>query len=306
MWEVLIASVPILALLLLWPETSGATILHQRAERLRKQSGNELIRTRAEIAHQHKPSAKDVVVEALLMPARITALDPAILFTNVYMMLVYGIYYSFFESFPLVWGPIYGFDLLQSSLAFIPFIVGTSLALSSYTAYLYYYRVSQKFHGSFTFYELTLARPQQLPRTLAGKRTYPEQVLLPAMASCFLPPIGMLIFGWTARPDIHWIVPMIGVTMYPMGVFVIFQGIFLYLPQMYPQYAASLFAAADTTRSVFAVAAIHFARPLFLTLGIGGGCSLLAGLMVLCIFGLYALYHFGPALRARSKFAEAS
>lgn len=125
------------------------------------------------------------------------------------------------------------------------------------------------------------------------------------MVSCFLPPIGILIFGWTAKPEIHWIVPMIGVTMYPMGVFVIFQGLFLYLPKMYPQYAASLFAAADTTRSVFAVAAIHFARPLFINLGIGGGCSLLAGLMILCIFGLYALYHFGPALRARSKFAQA-
>jgi hypothetical protein len=147
MWEVLIASGPVLVLLLLWPETSAATILHQRAARLRKQTGNDRIRTRAEIAHQHEPSAKDVVVEALLMPARITALDPAILFTNVYMMLVYGIYYSFFESFPLVWGPVYGFDLLQQNLAFIPFIVGTSLALLSYTAYLYYYRVSQHSHG---------------------------------------------------------------------------------------------------------------------------------------------------------------
>jgi DHA1 family multidrug resistance protein-like MFS transporter len=107
--------------------------------------GNNHIRTRAEIAHREKPSARDVVVEALLMPARITALDPAILFTNVYMMLVYGIYYSFFESFPLVWGPVYGFGLLQQNLAFIPFIVGTSLALLAYTTYLYYYRVSQHF-----------------------------------------------------------------------------------------------------------------------------------------------------------------
>ena len=147
MWEVLIASGPVLVLLLLWPETSAATILHRRAARLRRQPGNDRIRTRAEIAHQHNPSAKDVVVEALLMPARITALDPAIPFTNVYMMLVYGIYYSFFESFPLVWGSIYGLDLLQSSLAFIPFIVGTSLALLSYTAYLYYYRVSQQFQS---------------------------------------------------------------------------------------------------------------------------------------------------------------
>lgn len=125
------------------------------------------------------------------------------------------------------------------------------------------------------------------------------------MASCFLPPIGLLLFGWSANPDIHWIVSMIGVGLYPAGVFIIFQGIFLYLPKSYPNYAASLFAAADATRSLFALAAIHFARPLFTTLGIGGGCSLLAGLMILCIFGLYALYYFGPALRARSKFAKA-
>jgi hypothetical protein len=62
-------------------------------------------------------------------------------------MLVYGIYYSFFESFPLVWRPIYGFSLLQQNLAFVPFIVGTSLALLSCTAYLYYYRVSQHSHS---------------------------------------------------------------------------------------------------------------------------------------------------------------
>jgi DHA1 family multidrug resistance protein-like MFS transporter len=173
MWEVLIASVPVLALLLLWPETSGATILHQRAARLRKQTGNERIRTRAEIAHQHKPSAKDVVVKALLMPARITALDPAILFTNVYMMLVYGIYYSFFESFPLVWGPIYGFDLLQQNLAFIPFIVGTSVALLSYTAYLYYYRVGQQFHALETNVNTNPTAPSNPRRETNIPRTSP-------------------------------------------------------------------------------------------------------------------------------------
>jgi DHA1 family multidrug resistance protein-like MFS transporter len=132
---------------------------------------------------------------------------------------------------------------------------------------------------------------------------HPEKVLLPAMLSCFCPPIGLFIFGWSANESIHWIVPMVGVAIYPLGVLVVFQAIFLYLPKSYPQYAASLFAASDLTRSVFAVAAIHFARPMFEQLGVGGGCSLLSGLMICCILGLYGLYHFGPELRARSKFA---
>ena len=51
----------------------------------------------------------------------------------------------------------------------------------------------------------------------------------------------------------------------------------------YPQYAASLFAGNDLCRSAFAFAAILFARPMFLNLGIGRGVSLLAGLSVLGI-----------------------
>lgn len=143
MWEVLIASAPVFVMLLLWPETSASTILYRRAARLRKSTGNDHIRSPSEIA-QHHSTMKDIVVEALLMPTRITCLDPAILFANVYMMLVYGIYYSFFESFPLVYGPMYGFDLLQSNLAFIPLGIGSVIGLLLYTAYLYYYRVCQR------------------------------------------------------------------------------------------------------------------------------------------------------------------
>jgi DHA1 family multidrug resistance protein-like MFS transporter len=97
---------------------------------------------------------------------------------------------------------------------------------------------------------------------------------------------------------------MIGVAIYPLGVYVIFQGLFLYLPLCYPRYAASLFAASDLTRCTFAMAAILFARPLYIGLGIGPACSLLAGLMICCAFGQFALYKFGPELRKRSKFTE--
>lgn len=78
---------------------------------------------------------------------------------------------------------------------------------------------------------------------------------------------------------------------------------FIYLPFTYPRYAGSLFAANDFARSTFASGAILYARPMFLNLGIPGGVSLLAGLTVLCIFGIYGIYFFGARLRRRSKFA---
>jgi MFS transporter, DHA1 family, multidrug resistance protein len=79
--------------------------------------------------------------------------------------------------------------------------------------------------------------------------------------------------------------------------------IFIYINLTYPQYAASLFAGNDFARSSIACAAIHFSRPLFLNLGVGRGVSLLAGLCVAGIIGIFVLWKFGATLRSRSRFA---
>ncbi len=81
-------------------------------------------------------------------------------------------------------------------------------------------------------------------------------------------------------------------------------GIFMYLPLTYPQYAASLFAANDLFRSCLAAGSIIYAHPLYVNLGIGNGTTVLGGLCVGGVIGIWALYFFGAKLRARSKFAQ--
>ena len=88
-------------------------------------------------------------------------------------------------------------------------------------------------------------------------------------------------------------------------MFIIIQCMFIYLPFSYPKYSGSLFAANGFARSIFAAAAILFAGPMFARLGIDGGVSLLAGLTVLCIFGIYVMYFGGASMRKRSRFAGA-
>lgn len=131
-----------------------------------------------------------------------------------------------------------------------------------------------------------------------------EHRLVPALFAVMLLPAGMFWFGWTSEPSIHWIVPTIGMTLFPIGAFVLFQCIFMYLPLTYPQYAASLFAANDLCRSALASGAILYAHPLYVNLGIGRGISLLAGLLCGGVMGVWALYFFGAKLRAKSKFAQ--
>jgi DHA1 family multidrug resistance protein-like MFS transporter len=131
-------------------------------------------------------------------------------------------------------------------------------------------------------------------------------LLLDESAYCALgfgPTIGLFLFAWTARASIHWIVPTIGITIYGATVFIVMQCIFVYIPLSYPKYAASLFAANDFFRSALACGSVLFAHPLFGNLGVAKGTSLLGGLSVIGIIGIWLLYFNGAKLRSLSKFA---
>lgn len=79
----------------------------------------------------------------------------------------------------------------------------------------------------------------------------PEKRLPPAFVGAFCIPICLFWFGWTATASIHWIVPIIGSSFFGIGGFLLFQSIMNYLPDAYPDYAASVLAGNDLMRSCF-------------------------------------------------------
>jgi len=282
LWEMLWMNGPIfLSLFFFLPETSSANILLRRAQRLRKLTGDQHLKSQSEI-DQANLTPRQVAVEALWRPFQLIIMDPSIAFTAVYTAIIYGIFYSFFEAFPLVYNEMYGFNLGELGLTFLSVTVGVILSLAWYWWYIY-------------------ARVE--PSIRANGLGAPERRLIPALVVTFFVPVGLFLFGWTSNPSIHWIVSCIGIVITTIGIFLIIQCIFLYLPLVYPQYAASLFAGNDFVRSALAAGAIHFSYPMFHNLGVDRGVSLLAGLTVGCSAGVYALYFFGERLRAKSKFA---
>ena len=281
-WEMLWMNGPaFLCFFFFLPETSSANILLRRAQRLRKLTGDTNLRAQSEI-DQAKMTARDVAVEALWRPFQLMLLDPSIAFTATYTAIIYGIFYSFFEAFPLVYEEMYHFNLGELGLTFLSVTVGVVLAIAWYWWYIRY-----RLEPSIRAYGL-------------GS---PERRLIPALYVTWSVPAGLFLFGWTAREDVHWIVSCIGIGITSAGIFLIIQCIFLYLSLSYPQYAASLFAGNDFARSALAAGAIHFSYPMFMNLGVDRGISLLAGLTVGCSFGVYVLYFCGAKLRAKSKFA---
>jgi DHA1 family multidrug resistance protein-like MFS transporter len=113
-------------LFLCMPETSAEYILTKRAQRLRANTGNQDLKSTAEVHAGNKDWMK-LIAYHLTMPFKITFLDPSVLFINLYTALVYGIYYSFFESFPLVYINMYGFSIGVMGIVFLGVIIGASM-----------------------------------------------------------------------------------------------------------------------------------------------------------------------------------
>lgn len=77
---------------------------------------------------------------------------------------------------------------------------------------------------------------------------------------------GLFIFAWTIYPWVHWIAPIIGSALFGAGYVIlywwldladngrtifVYSGIFTFLVDAYPMYAASALAANSFTRSTF-------------------------------------------------------
>ncbi|KAF7630701.1 synaptic vesicle transporter [Aspergillus flavus] len=281
MWLIVWFAAPCFLLLIFLPETFGPAILYQRARRLRTLTGNEAFRSSSEV--NHTGLSQETLYDFLVIPWKINAFDPAILFTTLYTALVYAIFYSFFEAVPLVYQGVYAMSLLQTGAIFLTAIVAVLFTTPFYLAITHY----------------TISRPVK-----AGKMPSPEQRLIPGLLGSLVVPAGMFLFAWTSSTAFHWIVPTIGFLLFMIGMPTLLQSMFAYMSVSYGRYAGSLFAMNDFARSVLAFASILWSTPLYVNLGIDKGASLIGALTVVCVFGIFGLYWFGATLRKRSRFAE--
>ncbi|CAI7652374.1 unnamed protein product [Penicillium viridicatum] len=282
MWEIVwLAGFVFVLLVLFLPETSTSTLLFYKAKRLRQETGSDRFVT-ADSLRSKGVSRSQLAKLALIKPFEITLKDPAIAFANFYTSLTYGIYYSFFEVIPIVYPTEYDFNLSETSAVFVCVLIACIIGATWYCSW-YRVFVQRRFERLGTF-------------------DVQETFLRPGLVGVLGVPIGMFLFGWSARASVPWPVPTLGVVIFCGCSFVVGLGIFLHLPLSYPEYAASLFAANDALRSSFAAGAVLFGRPLYINLGVGKGCTLLGGLSIPLVVGFWYLFMYGDKLRKKSKF----
>lgn len=234
-------------------------------------------------------------------PITLNFTEPMVFLLNLYIALIYGLLYIWyvhahpkrqiiictnstrFESFPIVFVEIYGFNLGQEGLAFLGLLVGAIVALVCLFTWLYFHQEKQ-------FNE--------------RGELQPEKRLPPAMLGGFFVPICLFWFGWSARPDIHWIMPIIGSGFFSVAAFLLFNSALPYLSDAYPDYTASVFAGNDLFRSAFGAGFPLFASAMYKNLGVDWASSTLAFLGIAFIPIPYVLYIYGERLRKMSKHAK--
>lgn len=281
-WELMwLSGVCLVFLFFALPETSSPNILHRRTKRLRKLTGNDKLTCEPDLMSAEM-SPKDVVMMSLVKPITLNFQEPIVFLLNLYIALIYGLLYIWFESFPLVFEGIYGFSLGLQGVAFLGILIGTLVAAGVVFAWNYWY-LEKQFDDQ--------------------GNVEPEKRLMPAMVGCFFVPICLFWFGWSAGRT-HWIMPIIGSSFFGVAAFSLFNAVLPYLSDAYPDSVASVLAGNDLMRSAFGAGFPLFASAMFKNLGIDWASSTLAFLGIAFIPIPFALYKWGKQIRHKSKNAR--
>ncbi|TKA24953.1 hypothetical protein B0A50_06051 [Salinomyces thailandicus] len=283
-WELMwLSAFCLIFLFFFFPETSANNILVRRTARLRKLTGNTKLVCEPELISETM-TGKDIVMMSVVRPITLNFTEPMVFLLNLYIALIYAILYCWFESFVIVFGEIYGFGLGIQGLSYLGLLVGAMLIIPPFFAYLKYYLE---------------------PQFDENGNIQPEKRLIPAFVGAFCIPICLFWFGWSSRPDVHYIVPIIGTAWFTIGAFLLFNSVLNYLPDAYPEVAASVLAGNDLFRSSFGAGFPLFASAMYNKLGVGWASSLLGFLSIVFIPIPFLLYKYGETLRKdHSKFAR--
>jgi MFS transporter, DHA1 family, multidrug resistance protein len=261
------------------PETFAGTILQRRAARLRYETKNWALHSKLD---EQRVSASDILTKYLYRPFQMLILEPILLLITIYLALVYGILYLFFEAYPISFQEERGWNLGVGALPFLGITIGVIIGtiVVSWITKTRFARKLKK-HG----------------------RVVPEERLPPMIIGGIMMPIGLFWFAWTSDKNITWVPQVIAGIPIGMGIFMVFMQGLNYLIDVYLMYANSAIAANTILRSLAGAGFPLFATQMYHRLGVNWASTLLGFLTAAMVPVPILFYIYGKKIRAMSKFA---
>ncbi|KAF8847768.1 MFS general substrate transporter [Acephala macrosclerotiorum] len=261
------------------PESSHSAILQSRAKKLRFETQNWAIHSQRDTI---QVDLNSIIHTYLFKPFKMLFQEPILLLVTMYMALIYGILYLFFEAYPISFQEQRGWNQGIGALPFIGILIGVVFGAITITI-ITKTRFARKFkkHG----------------------RVIPEERLPPMILGAIILPIGLFWFAWTSSPHISWVPQALAGIPIGWGILMVFLQGLNYLIDVYMWNANSAIAANTFLRSFAGAGFPLFATAMYHTLGVNWATSLLGFLCIAMIPAPIAFYFYGAKIRAMSKFS---
>ena len=211
-------------LLLLFQETRGSILLSRKAKALNQwydalessgyygvhlasageqfpSSPSTAQRIRWKVkADEERASLFKMISTSLYRPFHMLLTEPILFFFSLWFSVAWACLYLLFSAIPFIFSGTYGFDVAQNGAVFT---VICAAAVISTTISIYGEPISRHY----------------LPERYHPFLKTPEGRLMFCCVQSSLLPAGSFWYGWTARSDIHWIVPVLGIGCATMGIY---------------------------------------------------------------------------------------
>jgi MFS family permease len=181
------------------PEMYPPVLLKWKAQRLRKETGNQKLYHPQE---RIKIDIKSIITRQLSRPLKMLVSEPMVTCIAFYASFVYAILYLTLTVFPIVFEEHRHYSPVVASLPFLGLFVGVNLAIG-----------------------INLGnQPRYIRKCRAANgKPVPEARLPPLAVGSVLMVAGLFWFGWTAAPKYSWVHPSLAAVLIGAGFNTIFQ-----------------------------------------------------------------------------------
>lgn len=261
-------------------------------------------------ADEERSSLVVMITSSLFRPFQFLTMEPIVLAFSLWVSFAWAVLYLTFGSIPLVFQSVYGFSTEQAGYVFCAMVIGAILAtlIGIYQEKMLKHPDWQRKTGK-TDDECDEVADQSKFWSFMRRRfptESPESRLYFTCLTSILLPLGLYLFGFSSKPDVHWMAPALAICIATMGIYYVYLATFNYLADIYQAYASSALAAQSFCRNILGGIFPLVTAALFTNLGNSAAGGLLGGIATLLGIVPWVLVFFGERIRSKSKFAVVS
>lgn len=283
-WIMLITDGLIMAMVIIGKaETLAPRLLKYKAYYFRKLTGDDRFCAEADL---HGLTTVQILKKNFSRPF-ILALEPIVMSWTFYLSVIYIVLFTFLDGYPYIFEMTYGINSGLSFTIFVGLFIG--ILLNVLLVPIVYCQTKKQ-----------LDRDGDEGKGFKLER---ETRLLYAMYGAPTIPVGLFWMAWTDFSHISIWSPICATLLIGFGIISIFLSAYMYIIDSYEVNAASALTFVALVRYLAAGGMTVVGVPFYKNLGPRYTLTILACISAAVVPIPYALWKWGPKIRARSKWA---